>query len=1090
VLTSGRNGFKTKGGFVGLALALSVLIFGSLAWFPSEARASGWTKLYTEEGGRTPFDFNQTATRGQKFTSSGFDALRVSAPSWGNSVGNLTLSLYVWNTDYATTTAQAPIARKTFVDYADNAWLELEFPMQGQGQYLWELSDPTEWVGVYAYARKPGDTSVSYADGASAPVQGYNYQAEAGFASGGWKALYEASGVRGRSALGTTPEGEILSRGEKFYGSLFDTLRVRVSNYDQPHRDVTLTLYSWNVDYATSVASQPIASRTFEDLPSNDDWIELNFVRQQPGDYLWVLNDPSGHVGVWTYTESGHGAQAFANGSTQGSGLGAGFDYISETYAYAAVAPGTAEAPIGPATLKTGETVEYYSGAANTAGNDQTYLFDWGDGTLSLSAPVKPMNGGDTYRKGRSSHSWGEPGTYSVKVRAYDKDGNPSSSWSTPLQVTVTGAGANAEIDGVQVYAHSSVSNPGHSAAKAFDGNPATYWSSSLSPYNSFAEQYLAADLGEIYTVDRLVLTPRAGGQGFPRSLTLSYSTDGQIWHDVPIHRQAIVPNPGSSSFVLETGGLAARYFKITANRLGTDDQGRYGFQLGELRAFGKAGTRFHTSRGGTFDADWSNLFTVYGMAQNELTPEGNRWLNGPGGILGIGPTEWQLWSAQKLSWTKETKLKDELYRQMLDVPMDPDGFVWAHAFGRKHLDLSKHYSNNPLYIMGVHRLYMWTREDAMLTDPLPPLPYGNAPAYPQGVTSLLEKVRKAMDFMLTEQQGDEGLLVIGDPDNDGTAAAHASNYWDNYPMGYKSAYENELFYGAVQAMAELEDAVGSAARAAQLRELLPDIKEAFNETFWDDQTGRYIGSIDVNGVKRDYGFTFLNAMAVMYGLADRTQADSIYGWLDGDRIVPGETSTGADIYDWVWAPRANTVAIESQQPYWWYSYNGAISVAPGGSATYGNHLENGGAIFYTSYDDMMGRLKSGGGADSAFARMEQILAEFHQDELRRDPANNVGATWTIGIIGEYPESGIVPLVMGEGFLGLSAKPDGLHIRPNLPSELDNAGLREVVYAGRTYHIQGSRSAAAASASPLADGTVEVIVPNGTEYVLPAPSAP
>ncbi len=1054
---------------------------------PSGASAEGWTKLYTEEGGRTPFDFNQTTTRGQKFSSAGFDALRVAAPSWGNNIGNLTLSLYEWDIDYATTTSHAPIARKKFVDFIDNAWLELEFPLQGQGNYLWELSDPTEWVGVYAYDRKPGDSSVSYADGSAAPVQDYSYQAEVGFASGGWKALYESAGIRGRSALGSMPEGMIESRGERFYGSLFDTLRVRVSGYGQPNRDVTLTLYEWNANYETSVSGQPIASKTFANLPSDDDWIELNFARQPPGDYLWVLDDPAGNPGVWTYTESAHPSQAFVNGATQGYGLGGGFDYVSEIYAYASVEPGTAEKPIGPAGLAPGETAEYYSGAGNEADNEQAYLFDWGDGTRSLSAPVKPMNATDTYRKGRSSHAWSEPGTYGVKARAIDKDGNPSSGWSAPLQVTVAGASAADEIGNLQIYSTSSESDAAHSAAKALDSDPATYWSSSPTPFHGFTEEHLAVDLEAVHTVDRLILTPRSGGYGFPRELTLSYSTDGQFWHEVPIHRQAIVPNPGNSAFALETGGLAARYFKLTANRLGTDDQGRYAFQLAGLTAVGAPGTRFHTSRGGAFDAEWSNLFTVYGLAQNELTPEGNRWLNGPGGILGIGPTEWQLWSAQKLSWTKEERLKQELYEQMLNLPMDADGFVWAHAFGRKHLDLSKHYSNNPLFIMGVHRLYMWTREDEMLTDPLPPLPYGAAPAYPQGVTTLLEKTRKAMDFMLTEQQGNTGLLVIGDPDNDGTADAHASNYWDNYPMGYKSAYENVLFHGAVEAMAELEDTVGSPVRAAELRDLLPDISRAFNETFWDERTGRYIGAIDVNGVKRDYGFTFLNAMAVMYGLADGQQADSIYDWLDGNRVIAGETSTGTDIYYWNWAPRANTVAIEEKQPYWWFSYNGAISVAPGGSATYGNHLENGGAIFYTAYDDMMGRLKSGGGADSAFARMEQIIAEFRQDELRRDPANNVGAPWTIGIVGEYPESGIVPLVMAEGFLGMDARPDGLHIRPDLPAALESAGLREVVYAGRTYRIQGSKNVSAVSTTSLPDGSEEVVVPNGTEYVIPAP---
>ncbi|MCU6711976.1 discoidin domain-containing protein [Paenibacillus sp. J5C_2022] len=1070
-----------KGLLVGLTLTL--LLTSVLTLQPKRAEAAGWTKLYTEEGGRTPFDFNQASTRGQKFNASNFNSLRVAAPSWGNSIGNLTLSLYQWNTDYATTTSQTPVMQKTFVDYTDNAWLLLEFPMQGQGEFLWELSNPTEWVGIYAYNRDTGDTSVSYENGQAAPVQNYNYQAETGVGSGGWKALYEPSGVRGRSVIGDTIDGMIHSRGEKFYGSYFDTLRVRVSNYGDQNRDVTLSLFNWNTDYATTIAGEPLATKTYEDLPSNDVWVELNMSRQPSGYYLWVLHDPAGQVGVWTYTESVHHAQAFVNGSSQGNGLGASYDYESEVYAYSAVMPGKAERPIGPQTAGIRETIEYYSGASNSADSEQLYLFDWGDGTVSLSSSVKPMNGTETYRKGRSTHAWKEAGTYAVKVRAYDKDGNPSSEWSLPLQVTVSGSAVSEQIE-IQGFTSSSRSGTAHATAYAFDNDASTYWSSDISPFNGYSEQFIAADLGEVYTVDQLELKPRAGGYGFPIALKLSYSTDGQVWHDIPVHQQSYVPNPVNKTFVLETGGIAARHFKLSTDRMRWDENGSYAFQLADWKAFGRQGSRFYTSLGDSFDANWSNMFLVYGLAQNELTPEGNRWLNGPGGILGIGPTEWQLWSAQKLAWTKQTGLKQELLQQMQNVPMDPDGFIWAHAYGQKHLDLSKHYSNNPLYIMGVHRLYMWTRDEGMLTDPLPPLPNLNAPAYPQGVTTLLEKVRKAMLFMLEEQQGNSGLILIDDPDNDGTATAHASNYWDNYPMGYKSAYENILFYGAVQAMVDLEEAAGCQAEAVKLRNLLPIIKASFNETFWDEQKGRYIGSIDVNGIAYDYGFTFLNAMAVMYGLADTEQADMIYGWLDGSRIIAEDTSTGTDIYDWGWAPRANTVAVESQQPYWWYSYNGAISVAPGGSATFGNHLENGGAILYTSYDDMMGRLKSSGGADSAFARMETIIAEFSLDELRRDPANNVGAPWTIGIVGEYPESGIVPLLMLDGFLGIQAKPDGLHIKPDLPHSLDYVGVRDVMYQDRIYHIRGSRSASVPAVTEQQDGSYEVIVPNGMEYII------
>ena len=211
--------------------------------------------------------------------------------------------------------------------------------------------------------------------------------------------------------------------------------------------------------------------------------------------------------------------------------------------------------------------------------------------------------------------------------------------------------------------------------------------------------------------------------------------------------------------------------------------------------------------------------------------------------------------------------------------------------------------------------------------------------------------------------------------------------------------------------------------------------------TFWDPAKGRYVSTIDKTGKVWDFGSTFINLEALAYGLGDSLKAQAIFAWLDGARIIPGETSQGADIYAWKFAPRANTLAIESTgPPYWWESLGGAINVD--GNAGWDRHLENGGAIFYTSYYDIIARIKYLG-PDNALQRLNAIVAEFEIDQLRRDPD-----TWKFGIIGEFPESGLVPCVLIYGFAGLSADSAGLHVAPQLPSAWEWLKLKDLAYAG------------------------------------------
>lgn len=78
-----------------------------------------------------------------------FFSLSVSCPSYSDNDGDLTLSLYRYTGNLASTLNQDPTAQKRFVDFPDNSSLTLTFPLQEAGDYLWTLDTPRGIVGVW-----------------------------------------------------------------------------------------------------------------------------------------------------------------------------------------------------------------------------------------------------------------------------------------------------------------------------------------------------------------------------------------------------------------------------------------------------------------------------------------------------------------------------------------------------------------------------------------------------------------------------------------------------------------------------------------------------------------------------------------------------------------------------------------------------------------------------------------------------------------------------------------------------------------------------------------------------------------------------
>ncbi|MCL6520681.1 MAG: glycoside hydrolase family 116 protein [Armatimonadetes bacterium] len=427
---------------------------------------------------------------------------------------------------------------------------------------------------------------------------------------------------------------------------------------------------------------------------------------------------------------------------------------------------------------------------------------------------------------------------------------------------------------------------------------------------------------------------------------------------------------------------------------------------------------------------------------------------------FGVGtPPEWKEWCSRIHCWTANPQ-RDEQKNHFLNPSMREDGYIytwgsqegWPFPFkdedndGKNDYD-TRHFTTNSCFILGAYHYFTWTRDIEFLKAVMP-------------------KLRKAMDFQLNQLKGKDGIIVIDAKGHEGKHNGIGSNYWDILPFGYKDAFCNTFYYESLRAMADLEDfcakagldLAGEKKSANYYRNLRVKVRREYNLTFWDQTKGRYVGCVDVDGVKHDYGFTFINLEAVAYGLADQAQVERIYCWMETEPTSSGK----ADTYSaWIFAPRANTIhnprRDEPQEPIpsWWYF---------GWAGTdYGDQCQDGGAILYTSYYDLMARVKYLG-ADNAFKRFKEILDRYWMpDRLcggsplyrgEKTQGGPGGQAGSVGVEGEFPESGLVPCAFLYGFLGIEADTEGLKIRPNLPSSLKYAGVRNLCYAGTMYDIK------------------------------------
>lgn len=169
-------------------------------------------------------------------------------------------------------------------------------------------------------------------------------------------------------------------------------------------------------------------------------------------------------------------------------------------------------------------------------------------------------------------------------------------------------------------------------------------------------------------------------------------------------------------------------------------------------------------------------------------------------------------------------------------------------------------------------------------------------------------------------------------------------------------------------------------------------------------------------------------------------------------------------IYDFEFAPRSTTVKNYNQYVWNW-----------GGTNEFGGQVQDGGAIMYLSYYDLMSRLSTYG-ADDAFDRLKGIQTWYEKVKAVADEANidetapknfyreyysqrgiimqGAGTAGGIGLDEEFLESALLLSTIPYGFFGIdSSNYNVLSITPSLPSSLNWWKMENLRYHDVNYDL-------------------------------------
>jgi len=424
-----------------------------------------------------------------------------------------------------------------------------------------------------------------------------------------------------------------------------------------------------------------------------------------------------------------------------------------------------------------------------------------------------------------------------------------------------------------------------------------------------------------------------------------------------------------------------------------------------------------------------------------------------------LGSSDWYEWNSLKINWTSDLGDKTAQRRLLLDANItglnaagaQSPGYVWPSNGSEFWLCPHPHFDQMPRFICAVYNDYLWSRDLTFLRKMQP-------------------KAEAVMGYMADTMNGRRGLLVCPGVYTGLSNTGPNVTYMDCYREGGQVTWIEEGYYTALQDMAALETALGNKAQAAAYAAQARRFPAQFDAALWNKSTGRYAGWKDSRGALHDYGFTYLNLEALSRGLGSASDASRIFDWLDNGTACPtvmGGHKGSTNIYQCAVAPRSNTAPIPDNDWDFW-----SVSKSLRGSTMgYGALVEDGGAMLWVNYYDVMARLKWLD-ADSAWRKFADMLYRVAGDPLLftedvHHPTNASGENYLEVGPADGPENGLNGTAPLYGFMGISPHADGLYCSPNLPTSLLFLTSRAVNYGSSSYDIRVSRGQIVTDVAPF-----------------------
>ena len=140
--------------------------------------------------------------------------------------------------------------------------------------------------------------------------------------------------------------------------------------------------------------------------------------------------------------------------------------------------------------------------------------------------------------------------------------------------------------------------------------------------------------------------------------------------------------------------------------------------------------------------------------------------------------------------------------------------------------------------------------------------------------------IKQWVDEMIATDRNKDGIIEYGYSGNAGSwndkAFKLPSNWWDTIGFGHDDAYANALAYRAYTLLATVAADTGHKEDSAYFTSFAAGLKRSYYQHFYNPGTGLLAGWKSEDGQLHDYCFTFVNSVAICYGLLEEEQAKRI----------------------------------------------------------------------------------------------------------------------------------------------------------------------------------------------------------------------